>query len=54
MVNYKGRLIRTFAALVAPTGHAQLERKRGSSITELAELTSVGADLHLINPQAAQ
>jgi predicted ArsR family transcriptional regulator len=37
MVNYKERLIRTFTALVAPTGHAQLERKQGSSITELAE-----------------
>jgi DNA-binding transcriptional ArsR family regulator len=37
VVNYKERLIRAFAALVAPTGHAQLERKQGSSITELAE-----------------
>jgi DNA-binding transcriptional ArsR family regulator len=40
MVNYQQRLDRTFAALVDPTRRAilaQLERKAGASITELAE-----------------
>jgi DNA-binding transcriptional ArsR family regulator len=39
MVNYKGRLDRTFGALVDPTRRAilaQLERKDGASISELA------------------
>jgi len=40
MVNYQERLDRTFAALVDPTRRAilaQLERKDGASISELAE-----------------
>src|SRR5882762_3355626 len=40
MVNYPERLDRTFAALVDPTRRAilaQLERKDGASISELAE-----------------
>jgi DNA-binding transcriptional ArsR family regulator len=40
MVNYQERLTRTFAALVDPTRRAilaQLERKDGASISELAE-----------------
>ena len=40
MVNYQSRLDRTFAALVDPTRRAilaQLERKDGASVTELAE-----------------
>jgi DNA-binding transcriptional ArsR family regulator len=40
MVNYQERLTRTFAALVDPTRRAilaQLERKQGASISELAE-----------------
>jgi DNA-binding transcriptional ArsR family regulator len=40
MVNYPDRLDRTFAALVDPTRRAilaQLERKDGASISELAE-----------------
>jgi DNA-binding transcriptional ArsR family regulator len=40
MVNYQQRLDRTFAALVDPTRRAilaQLERKEGASITELAQ-----------------
>jgi DNA-binding transcriptional ArsR family regulator len=40
MVNYQRRLSRTFAALVDPTRRAilaQLERKQGASVSELAE-----------------
>ncbi len=40
MVNYQERLDRTFAALVDPTRRAilaQLERKDGASVSELAE-----------------
>jgi DNA-binding transcriptional ArsR family regulator len=40
MVNYKERLDRTFAALVDPTRRAilaQLERRDGASISELAQ-----------------
>src|ERR1700684_2684696 len=40
MVNYQRRLDRTFAALVDPTRRAilaQLERKDGASVSELAE-----------------
>jgi DNA-binding transcriptional ArsR family regulator len=40
MVNYKERLDRTFAALVDPTRRAilaQLERRDGATISELAE-----------------
>jgi DNA-binding transcriptional ArsR family regulator len=39
MVNYQGRLDRTFAALVDPTRRAilaRLERKGGASVSELA------------------
>jgi DNA-binding transcriptional ArsR family regulator len=40
MVNYQGRLGRTFAALVDPTRRAilaQLERRDGASVSELAK-----------------
>jgi DNA-binding transcriptional ArsR family regulator len=44
MVNYQGRLNRTFAALVDPTRRAiltRLERESGASISELAEPFSI-------------
>src|SRR5580692_275410 len=44
MVNYQKRLDRTFAALVDPTRRAilaQLERKDGASISDLAEPFSI-------------